>query len=283
MPRIGRVAPGLALLLACIAPVLAAGATRAPADETVRGVPPIDRSVVAAVDVDAFAAHDSMGRDGNFLRYRLLVPERLEPGKRYPLVVQFHSSGGIGSDNRSQIETAAKAWALPQIRRRYPAFVLVPQFPVRSANYDDPANPRSAQASAMLSTALELVHQLVAEQPVDPRRIYATGFSMGGSAAWLAPTLRPGLFAAAVPVSGIAPDRSQAALLKDLPLLVLHGDADTENPIDADREMVRTIRALGGRHVRLREYAGLAHAPPGDLIPGDWWRDWLFAQQRGPR
>ena len=273
-----RRAPVL-LLLACLAALMPACATRVPV-EIVSGTPAIDRSVVAGVPLDAFGAHEFRGRDGNTLRYRLLVPEHVEPGRRYPLVVQFHGSGGIGDDNIGQLETAARAWALPDVRRRHPAFVLVPQFPARSANYDDPLDPRAARASTLLPTALELVHEVANTRPIDVRRIYATGFSMGGSAAWLAPTLQPGLFAATMPVSGIAPDRSQAALLKDVPLLVLHGDDDDENPIDADRGMVEAIRALGGDNVRLREYAGLAHAPPGDLIPGDWWRDWMFSQRR---
>ena len=65
-------------------------------------------------------------------------------------------------------------------------------------------------------------------------------------------------------------------------MLVLHGDADSENPIDSDRAMVAAIRAAGGRQVQLRSYVGLQHLPPGDLVPGDWWRDWLFAQHRDP-
>lgn len=31
--------------------------------------------------------------------YRLLAPARPVAGERYPLVVFFHSSGGIGDDN----------------------------------------------------------------------------------------------------------------------------------------------------------------------------------------
>ena len=31
--------------------------------------------------------------------YRLLAPARLVAGERHPLVVFFHSSGGIGDDN----------------------------------------------------------------------------------------------------------------------------------------------------------------------------------------
>ena len=48
-----------------------------------------------------------------------------------------------------------------------------------------------------------------------------------------------------------------------------------------DRESA-AIHAAGGRQARLREYAGLKHQPPGDMLPGEWWRDWLFAQHRKP-
>lgn len=270
------------ILLACAA--LLAGCARDAGETLVRGTPPLDRSPAAALSADDFVAGRFTAADGTTLPYRLLAPAQLQPGRRYPLVVQFHGSGAIGNDNRAQIERdfAARAWAIPAVRARHPAFVLVPQFPIRSANYDDPATPRIAVATPALSAALELVDAIAAQQPVDRTRIYASGFSMGGSAAWLALLERPQLFAAAMPISGIAPDRSRADALKRIPLLVLHGDADTENPIDADREMVAAIRAAGGNQIRLRRYAGLQHMPPGDLVPGDWWRDWLFAQHRKP-
>lgn len=273
MPR------GLPLAVAlCLA---LAGCAAAPV-ERIQGMPPLDRSAVADASVDAFAAGLFTSPEGITLPYRLLAPATLEPGRRYPLVVQFHGSGGIGSDNLGQLENAARAWALPAIRRRYPAFVLVPQFPVRGALYDDPETPRVSHAAPALDAALTLVDAIAMQHPVDRDRIYATGFSMGGSTTWLALLARPGLFAAAMPVSGIAPDRARAAELADMPLLILHGQADDENPIESDRAMATAIRAAGGRRVRLREYAGLAHRPPAELVPGERWRDWLFAQHRKP-
>lgn len=253
-----------------------------PAVERVAGIPALDRSQVAQLDTSVFTSGQFVATDGASLSYRLLSPAHIEPGKRYPLVLQLHSSGGIGQDNQAQLDGMAKGWALPENRARYPAFVLVPQFAVRSANYDDPQVPRSAQASPALTTAMALIDDLAARLPVDADRIYATGFSMGGSAAWLSPVLRPGRFAAIVPISGIAPADADAQALTSLPILVMHGDADSENPIDSDRRLVATLQALGNQQVRLREYVGLAHMPPGDTLPGQAWRDWLFAQRRTP-
>ncbi|GGD49108.1 Phospholipase/Carboxylesterase [Pseudoxanthomonas indica] len=251
-----------------------------PTIERVVGIPAMDRSQVAQLDTSVFSAGQFVAADGTALTYRLLSPATIEPGRVYPLVLQLHSSGAIGQDNQAQLDAMAKGWALPENRARYPAFVLVPQFPVRSANYDDPVVPRSAQASPALTSAMALVDELAARLPVDADRIYATGFSMGGSAAWLSPVLRPGRFAAIVPISGIAPADADAQALASLPILVMHGDADSENPIDADRRLVATLRARGNQQVRLREYVGLAHMPPGDSLPGQAWRDWLFAQRR---
>lgn len=240
-----------------------------------------DAAVAGAIDATAFAGGEFRAPSGIALPYRLLAPAHVAPGERYPLVLVLHGSGGIGHDNRSQLGGFSLAWAAPALRARYPAYVLVPQFPARSADYG-PSSIAGVQAShgtPALDAAFALVESVAARHPVDRARIYATGFSMGGSAAWNAVLARPDLFAAAMPVSGIAPDPGLAPRLRDTPLYVLHGDADPENPIDADRAMVAAIRRAGGDRVRLREYAGLDHRIADDVFLGTWWRDWLFAQR----
>ncbi|HLA63150.1 MAG TPA: hypothetical protein VK610_01895, partial [Rhodothermales bacterium] len=63
-------------------------------------------------------------------------------------------------------------------------------------------------------------------------------------------------------------------------VLLIHGTADTENPIDPDRAMYAALRQAGARHVRFWEYEGLDHAVPPDVVAGTAWRAWLFAQRR---
>ncbi|MGO4221349.1 PHB depolymerase family esterase [Lysobacter sp. TAF61] len=267
----------LAALVLCLVSLMARAAD---GDELIRGTGPMARGAVADANADDFARGEFVASNGAHLRYRLLPPLDAKPGQRYPLVLQLHSSGGIGNDNSAQLERVALGWAMPDVRRRYQAYVLVPQFEQRSANYDSPTHPQSAVASPALDMALELVEHMAAKRPVDRQRIYAVGFSMGGSAAWLAAARRPALFAAIVPMSGIAPGDEAATALLDTPAWVIHGNADIENPIDADRRLVAAIRAQGGNRVRLREYEGLEHQPPADIQPGNGWRDWLFSQRR---
>lgn len=248
--------------------------------EVVRAAAPLARDVVASVDPGMFGQGTFAASNGIVLPYRMLTPPGMAPGVRYPLVLQLHGSGGIGTDNLLQLDRLAKTWAMPEIRARYASYVLVPQFPVRSANYGPQSPDQHAQHSAALIAALELVEKFSRENAVDRARIYALGFSMGGSAAWLAPVLKPDLFAAIIPISGIAPANGSAALLQELPIWVMHGNADAENPIVADRRLTNAIGERGGNRILFREYAGLDHQLPADIYPGYWWRTWLFEQRR---
>jgi predicted peptidase len=248
--------------------------------EFIRGVAPIDKQAVSSVSAEEFPSATFRASDGTIIPYRLLVPSHLKAGVSYPLVVQFHGSGGIGTDNTAQLDRLARSWAMPDVRERYQAFVLVPQFHTRSANYGPASPEQKAEPSSALDAALELVRDVAARRSIDRTRIYAVGFSMGGSAAWLAPSLDPTLFAAIAPVSGIAPDDALARIYKDLPVFVVHGDSDSENPMTADRRFFQAVRNVGGRKIRFRTYEALGHRLPGDIYPGFWWRDWLFAQRR---
>jgi predicted peptidase len=251
-----------------------------PKHEVVNSAAPMARGVVASVEPSVFAQGTFAASNGIRLPYRILTPINVEPGVRYPLVLQLHSSGGIGTDNLQQLDRLAKSWAMPEIRARYKAYVLVPQFPVRSANYGPPSPDQYAEHSPAFIAALELVEKFAQENAVNSARIYALGFSMGGSAAWLAPTLKPNLFAAIIPISGIAPENKSADVLQDLPIWVMHGNADVENPILADLRLTNLIRKRGGERIFFREYDGLDHQLHADIYPGYWWRNWLFEQHR---
>jgi predicted peptidase len=180
--------------------------------------------IEAAVPVDAFEAREFRAKDGSIVRYRLLRPAD-GAGRRVPLLVIFHGSGAIGADNRGQLETVPKGWAVPSMRSDYPALVVVPQFASRAASYAGNGATLESRATPALEAALELIDELRRDPSVDPARTFAIGFSMGGSAVWNAILLRPGMFRAAVAISGI-PNRAALAALGTTRLLVIHGDAE---------------------------------------------------------
>ena len=219
------------------------------------------------------ATHYAAGtftRDGITMQYRLLSPPHVVAGRRHPLLVIFHGSGAIGTDNTAQLGPLAKSWATAERRAHYPAYVLIPQFSTRSAEY---ANG-SSHATPALHTALALVEQMKRELPVD--RVYAIGWSMGGSAVWNALALKPGLFSRAAVVAGV-PNRDALTQLGDTHLLLVHGDADTENPYAAARA---AYEAADPSRVEFWRYEGLAHEFPQDLIATPRLAEWLFATSR---
>jgi predicted peptidase len=211
-------------------------------------------------------------QDGITLQYRLLSPPRVIPGQRYAMLVVFHGSGAIGTDNTAQIGPLAKSWATAERRAQYPVYVLIPQFSTRSAEY---ANG-SSHATPALHAALALVEQMKRELPVDASRVYALGFSMGGSAVWNALALKPRLFSRAAVVAGV-PNRDALARLGDTQLLLVHGDADTENPYAAARA---AYEAADPSRVEFWRYEGLAHEFPQELIATPRLAEWLFATSR---
>ncbi|QSX79629.1 carboxylesterase family protein [Agrilutibacter solisilvae] len=277
-----RVSRALAVLLA--GSVLAlAGANAAARDVDVRheaydatARPPVaDPAVVALFEPATF-----VGSEGVRLPYRLMAPASVAPGRRYPLVVLLHGSGAIGQDNEQQLGAVARAWGEPALRRRFPAYVLAPQVPVRSADYrPDRDGLPASMPGASLPAVLALIDQVGQRADVDPDRIYLVGFSMGASAALAALVERPRQFAAVVGFAPVPPARELAASVSPVPMLLVHGSADEENPFAADEAWVRAVTAAGGRP-RFIVIDGMAHEFPQQMLSRRDWRTWLFGRRR---
>lgn len=236
---------------------------------------------LSSVPAEAFAAGSFVANNGVSLVYNLLKPIGMQ-AEKYPLVVIMHGSDAIGDDNKKQMNGLVRSWAHPDIRSAFPAYVLAPQVPIRSANYSPSEldTELMSMGSPALVAVLELVRQTIRQQAIDTDRVYIVGFSMGASAAWNALLIQPKIFAAAVPLSGIAPERKLARELGGTSILIVHGNADTENPIGADQKMFAAMQALPTASVHFREMAGLGHSIAPQMIFADDWRNWLFAQRR---
>lgn len=255
-----------------VVPPLPAGA-RARADSTVR--------VIEQMSGDAWETHTFRGSDGTQIAYRLLPPENPRPGMRYPLVVVLHGSGEIGNDNQRQLDRFPKSWARPEIRREWPAYVLAPQMPERSANYFPTATApdRTSEPGRPLAATLELIDRLRADLPVDSSRVYAMGFSMGASTVYLSLSQRPGLFAAAIPIAGVPTPSRDAATLARTPLWIIHGNSDDVTPSALDLAGYSAIAGVPGARATFWEYDSGEHAVPVDLLASDAFPRWLWAHR----
>lgn len=158
----------------------------------------------------------------------------------------FHGSGAIGTDNISQMGVLSKMWLLPENRDQYPAFVLSPQFPVRSSNYhlDKNRNVQVSESNEYLDLVLKSVDSLSKTENIDENRIYVMGFSMGGATVMNAISKRPDLFAAAINVSGIS-EFSNLKEIKNIPLWIVHGGLDTDNRPESNLKFFNELKESG--------------------------------------
>jgi predicted peptidase len=176
------------------------------------------------------------------INYRLLQPKMLKSKKKYPLVVIFHGSGAIGTDNQKQLQALPKLWAQPEIRDKYPAYVISVQFPTRSSNYslDSSRNVLTSKSEPCLETVFQLIDALKTDFSIDPKRIYVMGYSMGGSTTINALSLRPDLFSAGISFAGI-PQFDKIDVLKKKHIWLIHGNKDTDNTIESDLQFYKEL------------------------------------------
>src|SRR5207237_1176997 len=129
-----------------------------------------------------------------------------------------------------------------------------------------------------LAAALKAVDALQKEFPIDERRIYITGLSMGGYGTWDALAKRPELFAAAAPICG-GGDTSSISKFKDVPIWAFHGADDKTVPVEETRQMIAALKAAGAQP-KYTEYAGVGHNSWSQTYADPAFYEWLFAQRK---
>jgi predicted peptidase len=102
--------------------------------------------------------------------------------------------------------------------------------------------------------------------PVDPKRIYLTGLSMGGFGAWSIGLRQPQRFAALVPICGggriadlTAALKNNPAALRRLGVWAFHGARDRVVPLEESERMVDGLRRVGVADVKFTIYAEGEH------------------------
>lgn len=221
----------------------------------------IDAFKKASEGIDTRFEARTLTRDRE-MPYRLFRPSG---SGSLPLVVFLHGSGGQGTDNLRQLGLGnifgTRVWALPDNQKEFPCYVVAPQTDRGWVRYGPPA-PGDSIARVVPGLgeggrlAFEVIDALVKEFPIDRRRIYVTGQSMGGAGAWHLLAQRPRFFAAAAICCG---SRSEDAVESiKTPVWNFHGDADNTVPVGVSRERIAALRGAGA-HPLSTEYPGVGH------------------------
>ncbi|MGB7925336.1 MAG: prolyl oligopeptidase family serine peptidase [Pyrinomonadaceae bacterium] len=214
--------------------------------------------------------------------YRVYIPENFDPKKKYPVVLSLHGSVQWGEDNENQLGFTLPAMMRPGGRVETK---LEPKVLSSFIGVFPQSRTETPWSGEMVEYAVKALDQTVAEFKADPRRLYVTGFSLGGYGSWYVAAKYPGKFAAIVPIGGnikiperfprafwekfIPPDMlalydahdPHAAFVNRVgktPVWIFHGENDKAVPVSDARSTAQALKAAGVS-VRYTEYKGAEH------------------------
>ncbi len=220
-------------------------------------------------------------KDGNKLPYRFMKPAKVEEGKTYPLVIFLHGAGERGTDNKAQLRHGIQD-IIKLGAEKHPFFMLVPQCPNGKkwveVDWGAASHTMPEQLSVPFTLLFELLGKIEKENPIDQKRIYIMGISMGGFGTWDAISRFPDKFAAAVPVCGGA-DTAQAPKLVKIPIWVFHGGNDNTVKTQRSRDMVEALKKAGG-DPKYTEYPGVGHNSWTQTFSNPEVIEWIFSQSK---
>jgi predicted peptidase len=244
------------MLIALLVPLCAALAAQGPAGG--RGAAPAAPEPNPAAPMyrqtgEQYRIYNFPGT-GESIPYRLYVPPSWTPERRLPMLVTLRAGNTVDGPYRAGNDLVKQA-----AQRGYIVVTPMGYRPLSQPYYGSSykiARPKAAEPAAGWTPqenqraeqdVLYVMDLVTKEYNVDPSRIYLHGQNPSGSGALHLAAKYPDRFAAVVVSS--APIEFAAypfAALKDkLALMVIHGDQDTANPIEASQKMADAAKAAG--------------------------------------
>ena len=206
--------------------------------------------------------------NGDTLPYRILYPKDFDRSKTYPLFLFLHGAGERGTDNELQLVHGATLFLEEENRQNFPCIVVFPQCPKketwswldlgdtwktkRNWKINFPEDPEPA-----MKLVIALLDTLVSTEPIDEKRQYVAGLSMGGFGTFDLLARQPKRFAAAAPICG-GGNSLLPCLYKETPIWVFHGAVDSVVPVENSRKMVDALKHCGAK-VKYNEYPDYDH------------------------
>lgn len=244
---------------------------------------PLSSNATKPLAYTEYAKQEFVSSENVRLPYRIMVPQSINESETYPLVIFLHGSGERGDDNEKQLLHGASVFSNPVNAEKYPAFVVFPQCKEKfwTENINErmfmPGSP-TPNLSKTEASLMELVNDIVANNPIDKSRIYIVGISMGGIATYDLVCRYPQQFAAAVPICGaVNPDRLPSAT--DVSFMIFHGEDDDEIPSFCSREAYKALNAAGA-NVEYVEFSGVGHECWDSAFNYTNFLPWLFSQTK---
>lgn len=232
------------------------------------------------------------GEEEYTLPYRIFLPEGYSRDFEYPVLLFLHGAGERGDDNELQLKNVVQLLYNDVDSPVYGAIVVCPQCPeeMRWVESDWALGAFSIDKTPLsvpMTGVMALLDDLFDSCSVDEDRVYVMGLSMGGYGTWDLIERNPDLFAAAVAMCS-GGDPEYAVCLQEMPILIVHGDADGTVPVAGSRGMVAALEEAGSTAYHYVEVPGASHnvwdyTATECTVDGVKMIDWLFAQDFAER
>jgi len=200
------------------------------------------------------------------LSYYLYFPKdyKSEKNKKFPLLLFLHG-GGESGDSLSTLKSNGPPKLIVE-GKQFPFLILAPQNPYKKKWWNTRA-------------VAQLLDTIVENNRVDKNRVYLTGLSRGGGAAWEMAVQYPDKFAALAVVCGMTPVPYAGWINKKMPIWVFHGEEDNSIPISESENMVDRLKGMG-YDVKFTRYPGVGHNSWLQAYSTEELYEWFMKQER---
>ncbi len=200
------------------------------------------------------------------LQYYLYYPKEYEEAtnEKFPLLLFLHGGGEAGG-TLEDLKTNGPPKLLAE-GKEFPFLILAPQNPYKRKWWNTRA-------------VMQLLDTIIETNRVDVDRIYLTGLSRGGGAAWELAVQYPNKFAALAVVCGMTPVPYAAWINKNMPIWVFHGTEDKSIPISESQNMVNKLEEMD-YDVTFTKYDGVGHNAWVQAYNTEELYEWFMRQKR---
>ena len=202
------------------------------------------------------------------LKFAIYGGKSLSAENKYPLVLALHGKSP-NTENGKQVAGWMNSFTKKDNESARPCFVVAP------LSAQPAAGEGTGWNGGEVEQVVKLVKALVKNLPVDPKRVYIVGHSMGGFGTCHIMGSEPRLFAAAIPVSGVSQGDVQAMDRK--PVWMFHAADDNIVPVAGAREFAESMKK--DKQFKYTESPTGGHGVVGPVFNDPETHKWLFAQQ----
>lgn len=191
------------------------------------------------------------------ISYILSTPNTYSDDKKYPVIIFLHG-GDLSNTKHHPSKYARKAGI------DFPFIVIAP-------SCTSGCSWSKVDLKGILNQALDQVS-------IDPKRVYLTGYSMGGAGTWVNLKKINSLLAAASPLAPAGGSKTNLCDAKDLPIRVYHGTADYG--YNNSKEMIATLKKCGASNAELISLEGKGHGIWPAIFSDKTFYAWLLSQSK---